>query len=340
MILPITPNETQELKDNPKYNVVYKGHMTRSVIYETELPDGEGLRLSIDGPGDNFICMESNNRMTVRTGPRNPLLGSGSGFLNVRAGGGGHLFFEESLKIEVNQGADSKADAMELAANGNVTVTSTGGSVVVTANKISLNATENLTLAGGDILLQAGKNGDGPLIINAGSIDSHVKTYWQQKMLKLEREVKEINTKTRDPRGTVAFASAGHFSLEVKGDFNERIGGIKTGTYGGRFLIPLLTNRMMTYKCTTSRGSMKIDSAGRYLVDAKIDIEQKAQTTAKYESTGKTTIEGKAGVDIKADGAINVKATAGNIDIEATAGTAKLKAATSVFIEGANIFLN
>ena len=47
-----TADETQELTDNPKFNEVYKGHMTRSTILETKYPGDSGVQeLTVDGPG-------------------------------------------------------------------------------------------------------------------------------------------------------------------------------------------------------------------------------------------------------------------------------------------------
>ena len=85
-----TADETQELTDNPKFSVIYKGHMTRSTILETKYPGDSGVqKLTVDGPGDNFIMMDSRSRINIRTGPRNPAIGAGSGALNINAGGGG-----------------------------------------------------------------------------------------------------------------------------------------------------------------------------------------------------------------------------------------------------------
>ena len=79
-----TEDETQSLTDNPKFSVIYKGHMTRSTILETKYPGDSGVqKLTVDGPGDNFIIMDSRSRINIRTGPRNPALGAGLSLIHI-----------------------------------------------------------------------------------------------------------------------------------------------------------------------------------------------------------------------------------------------------------------
>ena len=135
-----TDDETQELTDNPKFSVIYKGHMTRSTILETKYPGDSGVqKLTVDGPGDNFIIMDSRSRINIRTGPRNPALGAGSGALNINAGGGGIWKFEERLNMELNMGGDTEDEqALNMHVNGNMVVDASGDGVVVRGNDITI----------------------------------------------------------------------------------------------------------------------------------------------------------------------------------------------------------
>jgi hypothetical protein len=68
---PTTSDEVQELKDNPRFHTWYKGHLTRSEIYERLLPDGESAALRIDGPSDSAIVLDSKGCLRLITGERN-----------------------------------------------------------------------------------------------------------------------------------------------------------------------------------------------------------------------------------------------------------------------------
>ena len=336
-----TDDETQELTDNPKFNVIYKGHMTRSTILETKYP-GDGVqKLTVDGPGENFIIMDSRSRINIRTGPRNPAIGAGSGALNINAGGGGIWKFEERLDCEFNMGGDNEdGQALNLAVNGNMVVGAEGDDIVVKGQNITLIAGNVLTLKGQSIVIDA-NTGQGPVRTYGGIVQTITDTrsdfvFGQEKL----RNFGEVTHVQYDPRGTTNIISMGHVNRKIAGDYEFWNGGITSMKSAGNVsMIPLVLNRLDTFKIATGIGNVSIDSSGSFLVDAKLSAEIKALTEIDIETTGGSfELKGLGASKIEATGGMDIK-SAGNIDIE-TEGMMKIKGTTEVAIESAQIYLN
>ena len=64
-----TPDESQELKEFPRFQTWYKGFLTKSEIYERMMPDGLTSALRIDGPdsGGAGIVTVSYTHLTLPT---------------------------------------------------------------------------------------------------------------------------------------------------------------------------------------------------------------------------------------------------------------------------------
>ena len=73
---PKSADESQQLSDNPTFRTWYKGHSTRSEIYERMYPDGQTTALRIDGPSDGFLTFQSTGAIVLVTGKRNKELGA------------------------------------------------------------------------------------------------------------------------------------------------------------------------------------------------------------------------------------------------------------------------
>ena len=91
---PSTPDETQELRDCPKYSTAYKGSLTRSEIYERLMPDNKTGALRIDGPiipgspgGGAFMSFLSDGGIVIRTGKKSEEAGPSSGLLCIHTEG-------------------------------------------------------------------------------------------------------------------------------------------------------------------------------------------------------------------------------------------------------------
>ena len=337
-----TADETQELTDNPKFNVVYKGHMTRSTILETKYPGDSGVQeLTVDGPGDNFIMMDSRSRINIRTGPRNPAIGAGSGALNINAGGGGIWKFEERLNMELNMGGDTEDEqALNMHVNGNMVVDASGDGVVVRGHDITIIAGNMLTLKGMQVNIDA-NNGAGAINMFGGIVQTvtDTKNDFVTGQAKL-RNFGEITDVQYDPRGTTNIITTGHINRKIVGDYELWSAGIMSIKAAGTVsMIPLVLNRLNTLKITTGIGNVSIDPSGSFLVDAKLSAEIKALTDIDIKTTGgsfnlkgsaKSTIDSEGGLDIDSKGDINIE----------TPARVKIKGTTEVAIDSAQIYLN
>ena len=337
-----TEDETQSLKDNPKFSVIYKGHMTRSTILETKYPGDSGAQeLTVDGPGDNFIVMDSLSRINIRTGPRNPAIGAGSGALNINAGGGGIWKFEERLNMELNMGGDNEdQQALNMHVNGNMVVDASGDSVVVRGNDITIIAGNMLTLKGMQVNIDA-NNGAGAINMYGGIVQTvtDTKNDFVMGQAKL-RNFGEITDVQYDPRGTSNIISMGHINRKVLGDYELWSAGVMSyKAAGGLKMIPLVFDRTDTFKVTTGVGNVAIDPTGSFLVNAKLSAEIKSLTKMELESTGGSfKLKGAGTSDIDAKGGLNIDSM-NDINIE-TPARVKVKGTTEVAIDSAQIYLN
>ena len=337
-----TEDETQSLKDNPKFSVIYKGHMTRSTILETKYPGDSGVqKLTVDGPGDNFIIMDSRSRINIRTGPRNPALGAGSGALNINAGGGGIWKFQERLNMELNMGGDNEdKQALNMHVNGNMVVDASGDSVVVRGHDITIIAGNMLTLKGMQVNINA-NNGAGAINMFGGIVQTvtDTKNDFVTGQAKL-RNFGEITDVQYDPRGTSNIISMGHINRKVLGDYELWSAGVMSyKAAGGLKMIPLVFDRTDTFKVTTGVGNVRIDPSGSFFVNAKLNAEIEALATMRLETTGGSfKLKGAGTSDIDAKGGLNIDST-NDINIE-TPARVKIKGTTEVAIDSAQIYLN
>jgi len=337
-----TEDETQSLTDTPRFSVIYKGHMTRSTILETKYPGDSGVqKLTVDGPGDNFIIMDSRSRINIRTGPRNPALGAGSGALNINAGGGGIWKFQERLNMELNMGGDNKdKQALNMHVNGNMVVDASGDGVVVRGNDITIIAGNMLTLKGMQVNINA-NNGAGAINMFGGIVQTvtDTKNDFVTGQAKL-RNFGEITDVQYDPRGTSNIISMGHINRKVLGDYELWSAGVMSyKAAGGLKMIPLVFDRTDTFKVTTGVGNVRIDPSGSFFVNAKLNAEIEALATMRLETTGGSfKLKGTGTSDIDAKGGLNIDST-NDINIE-TPARVKIKGTTEVAIDSAQIYLN
>ena len=337
-----TEDETQSLTDTPRFSVIYKGHMTRSTILETKYPGDSGVqKLTVDGPGDNFIIMDSRSRINIRTGPRNPALGAGSGALNINAGGGGIWKFQERLNMELNMGGDNKdKQALNMHVNGNMVVDASGDGVVVRGHDITIIAGNMLTLKGMQVNINA-NNGAGAINMFGGIVQTvtDTKNDFVTGQAKL-RNFGEITDVQYDPRGTSNIISMGHINRKVLGDYELWSAGVMSyKAAGGLKMIPLVFDRTDTFKITTGVGNVRIDPSGSFFVNANLNAEIEALATMRLETTGGSfKLKGAGTSDIDAKGGLNIDST-NDINIE-TPARVKIKGTTEVAIDSAQIYLN
>ena len=162
---PTTPNEEQQLSDNPRFRTWYKGTLTRSEIYERMLPDGQTGALRIEGPEDSAIVQDSLGCIKLITGQRNPEKGPGSGRLCVRTWGY-QAQHNQRANLEFNKGDDKEKQALNLLCYGDYVEQSVGSTRFIKAQKIVIEASEELLLIGKtQVNIQSGSQGGGAIIM-------------------------------------------------------------------------------------------------------------------------------------------------------------------------------
>ena len=313
---PTSDNETQELSSNPRWHTVYKGKLTRSHIYERMLPDNISCALRIQGPEDSAIVQDNLGCIKLITGEKNKERGPGSGKLCIHSWGQQQKH-ENRSDIQYNAGDDGEKQAINLVSYGDYVEQTIGGTRYIRAQKIVIEASEELLLIGKtQVNIQSGSAGGGAIIMNAGSIE---KTTNQDKDIilgqKMEFGVSEKTTVSFDPRASSNIVSPGHINWSILGDYKQWIGGVEQHIVAGKpGTPPLIKARDSTYSVKTGIGGQTYDSADF--------ISSKAGGAIDMKSGLSTTI----------DSGLNFSATAG--------GIANITAAGAVNIKGALILLN
>ena len=329
---PTTSDEVQELKDNPRFHTWYKGHLTRSEIYERLLPDGESAALRIDGPSDSAIVLDSKGCLRLITGERNKEQGPGSGKLCIRTSGQQQLH-EDRSNIQYNAGDDEEGQALNILAYGDIVERTIGGTRYIKAQKIVVEASEELMLIGkSQVSIQAGANGGGSITMIAGNIEKITNN--DKEIITGQRVtygVSEDTTINFDPRASVNVVSPGHVNWKILGDYQQWVGGIEQHIVaGGVSVPPLVKDRSSAYTVKTAVGGQNYDAAGF--------INQKAGGLISIDAVGAVDILGGGAMAIKAGGAIE-QTSGGVIDMKAAAAI-NIKAGANVSIKGALIYLN
>ena len=291
---PTTPDETQELSDNPRFRTWYKGTLTRSEIYERLLPDGESAALRIDGPSDSAIVQNNLGQIKIITGQRNKERGPGSGKLCIRSWGY-QAKHEHRSNLEFNAGDDEEEQALNLHCYGDSVEKTTGGTRYIRAQKIVIEASEELLLIGKtQVNIQAGTAGGGAIIMNAGSVE---KVASQDKEIivgqKLTFGVSEDTKVSFDPRASANIISPGHINWTIAGDYKQWIGGVEQHVVAGSPMnIPLIKARDSTYSVKTAIGGQTYDSADFMSVKAGLNYNLTAGGIANLTAVGAMNIKG------------------------------------------------
>lgn len=296
---PSTPSETQSLSETPRLSTIYKGSLTKSHLYERLYPDKQTATLRIDGPGDSFISLDNQGTIKLITGIRDPEKGAGSGKLCIQSYGQQQKHLERT-DIEYNAGTDEEGQALNIIAYGDVVETATGGERHIHAQKIVINATEELIISGQSVIIQA-SNGSGTIEMFAANIEQTTvnkkNTVVGQKM---NFGVSEDTTVQFDPRASVNWVSPGHVNWKILGDFQQWVGGAEQHIVaGGTPVPPLVKDRTNAYTVKTAAGSMSFDTATSISQKAAAKIEAVAGAEYSVNAAGAVNITGVGNVNIK-----------------------------------------
>lgn len=291
---PTTPDESQSLSESPRFRTWYKGTLTRSEIYERLLPDGESAALRIDGPADSAIVQNNLGAVKIITGQRNKERGPGSGKLCIHSWGY-QAKHENRSNLEFNAGDDEEDQALNVQCYGDYVEKTTGGTRYIRAQKILIEATEELMLIGKtQVNIQAGTGGGGAIIMNAGSIE---KVTNQDKEIitgqKMTFGVSEETSVQFDPRASQNIVSPGHINWTIAGDYKQWIGGVEQHIVAGSPMnIPLIKARDSTYSVKTTLGGQTYDSTDFISVKAGLNYNMTAGGIANLTAVGAMNIRG------------------------------------------------
>ena len=316
-----TPDETQDLRDGPRYCTVYKGVLTRSEIYERLLPDKQTAALRIDGPIDNggFLTFDSRGQIILATGKRDKELGDGSGKLCIHTHGQQQKH-EEVSHFEYNAGEGEK-EALNIIAYGDVTEEAEGSQRTIKAQKIIISAEEELVLVGkSGVIIQSGSAGGGKISMQAGDIEK-ITNNDREIILgqRLTFGVSEDTTISFDPRANQSIISPGHINWKILGDYSQWVGGVSQTVIAGNPIgVPLVEDRSNSYSIRGLLGNISTTAVvGNYTVAATAGattltsgaaFTAAAGGQASITSATNATVAASTDVTVSAGGVLNLTA--------------------------------
>lgn len=348
---PITPNETQTLKESPQISTAWKGHFSRSEINEYLLPgkDKTSTLLRIWGPaeGGARIKMDDIGSINLICGRHDKEYGSGSGRLNISSHGG-MWKNEGGLHIVCNSDEDPDAQAKKtkngeaktdkdglniLVESGNYVDVTEGGQRYIEGVNVHIKATDNLILEGANgIRIISG----GDIIVGGTEkteiVENEMDIVFGQQM---EFGVKEKTQMSYDPRSTTSLVTPGHLNQKILGDYKLWVAGRQQNWIAGldaptpfikgkppaydvkSFLDEVRIQAMKGLEMTTKTGGVFVQAqAGDVDILTNLgEMNIKSTGDAKIQSTGgDLSITANAKADI----------TAADIDIDATSGDVKI----------------
>lgn len=331
---PTTPNETQDLAKDPLYRVWYKGALTGSEIYERLLPDKQTSALRIDGPSDGFFVLSSDGSVKIVTGSRSKEQGAGSGKFCVHSHGQQQKH-ENRSDIQFNAGLDEEGQAVNILAYGDYVEQTIGATRYIKAQKIVIEAAEELMLIGkNQVTIQAGAAGGGSIAMVAGQIE---KITNNEKEVIFGQAMKfgvSEDTKVQfDPRASINSISMGHLNHKFLGDVKNYIAGVEQRIIGGKpSTPPLVKSRDAAYSLKTAIGGQKFDAADFIKRNAGAAIQDDAGGAFDITAGGAVLIDSVGAIDLDTAAAINMSAGAA-VDINAGASVS-IKAGAQVDITG------
>jgi len=211
-----TPDEAQNLVNGPRFNTWYKGWFTRSEIYERMMPDGLTSALRFEGPdkGGAAIVMNSKGNIKLITGKSTDVAGSGTLDINTQ---GSNQLHNGRTNIQYNEGGtEGKGEALNILCYGDYVEQSMGSTRYIRAQKILIEATEELILEGQNVSIQA----QGDLQMAASSFTT---AQVNKKDIIIGQNMKfgagEDTDLQFDPRASKVILSPGNISHTIAGTY-------------------------------------------------------------------------------------------------------------------------
>ena len=346
---PQQPDETQTLKNGPRFNTLIKGYRTRSEIYERLLPDSEGMALRISGPrgGGSFMTYRGDGGIRIGTGPLNTEI-AGSSVLGLYSEGGTNQKHLSTSYYEYNMGGtEGKGVALSIKATGDVIEECEGGQHSIKATKILITATDQLEIDGQNILIAA----QGDLQLQGASVNTI--TINEKDIItgqKMTFGAGEETSMQFDPRAQVNIVTPGSINMKAAQDFKlGTLGCVSLFALGGAGA--LVKNRSVGMSVSTktkfaaggniaadiiSSGFTKILGTGGVEVTTPAMLDMNGTTDVMLSSEGMLDV---TATDLTIDG-VNTTVTGTNTTVEGTAQAELKSSGGSIKVIGQMIYLN
>ena len=307
-----TPDEAQKLVNGPRFNTWYKGWFTRSEIYERMMPDGLTSALRIEGPdsGGAAIVMNSKGNIKLITGKSTDVAGSGTLDINTQ---GSNQLHNGRTNIQYNEGGtEGDGEALNILCYGNYVEQSIGSTRYIRAQKILIEATEELVLEGQNISIQA----QGDLQMAAASfttaqVNKKDIVVGGQDMKFGAGETTEMKL---DPRSSTNLISPGNVNHKVLGTYKiKSLRRMEVNAVTGLFMSTPATATLqgLAGMIINGPGGMNLNSAKTSFKTADFDVTS-AQTNIK---TANLDVD-SAKVDVT--GSLDVSVTGLNVRLTGT----------------------
>ena len=305
-----TPDEAQELNNGPRFNTWYKGWFTRSEIYERMMPDGLTSALRIEGPdsGGAAIVMNSKGNIKLITGKSTDVAGSGTLDINTQ---GSNQLHNGRTNIQYNEGGtEGKGEALNILCYGDYVEQSMGSTRYIRAQKILIEATEELVLEGQNVSIQA----QGDLQMAAASFTTAQVN--KKEIVVGGQDMKlgagESTEMKLDPRSSTNLISPGNVNHKVLGTYKiKSLRRMEVNAVTGLFMSTPATATLqgLAGMIINGPGGMNLNSAKTSFKTADFDVTS-AQTNIKTANldvdSAKVDVTGSADVSIKG---LNVRLT-------------------------------
>lgn len=273
---------------DPK-NINVEQELAGNLVKVATLNDEGDTQYKIITSDGKSITFAEDGSIIFTTAKRND--DPSSGRFDVASAGSTRFKIGEALLIEVGnknnvvsskKGGDSTSKAMSIVVYGNVDITSHDGEINARAKNISLLADNQLTLKAGSKIELASGEGTGENTRETapgGATKEAKRDYGGTIELKTGDLVETVTTKratssvnytlvshdgatlSTQPLSNYGFQSPGSFTLDVTGDYHEKVGGKKRTTIGGNItpksLFPLQSSAWLvdvTNKSPSFRG--------------------------------------------------------------------------------------
>ena len=346
---PQQPDETQTLKNGPRFNTLIKGYRTRSEIYERILPDSESMALRISGPrgGGSFMTYRGDGGIRIGTGPLNTEI-AGSSVLGLYSEGGTNQRHLSTSYYEYNMGGtEGKGVALSIKATGDVIEECEGGQHSIKATKILITATDQLEIDGQNILIAA----QGDLQLQGASVNTI--TINEKDIVtgqKMTFGAGEETSKQFEPRAQVNIVPPGSINMKAAQDFKlGTLGCVSLFALGGAGA--LVKNRSVGMSVSTrtkfaaggtaatdiiSSGFTKIEGTGGVEITTPAMLDMNGTTDVILSSEGMLDV---TATDLTIDGT-NTTVTGTNTTVEGTAQAELKSSGGSIKVVGQMIYLN